>query len=156
MDAVRAKSILENVANQYKAAKDLAEALEIAVSGERRALEFRANLEHLSKEQTLQQSRLDQMVADTEHLAIEGRKVHAAEMASLQAERKALSDKLEADRRTAASELAAKQDFYVRFVAESDAEMARLTSEKQAVAEDLIRIQDQIVSLKVKAQQLFS
>ena len=156
MDSVRAKAVLEQFADAFKAARELADALNVAVGFERREIELRANLEHLGKEQTRAQteakSRAEQADRDIQ-AAYAGFDVQRQK---LQAELTGLADQVNTRRAAFEAELVDQKDRLDRAVLESQAMVSQLQAETAAKQQEAADLDRKIESLKNQARRLLS
>jgi len=154
MDFVSAKAILDKFAHAYRAAEFMAEALDTAASLERRAMELRANVEHLEKEQAAQQAAQTIQAAQQVAAQQQAQQAHAARMAALQGEHQRVRDTLLAQRTQIDEEIVARRQAFEESVGTAHKVLAGLTDRITDRQRELQTLEQQIEALKAQARQV--
>ena len=156
MDLTGAKSVLQRVAEQYKAAKDLGDALEVLVSLEQQQGMLSNNVEHLLKEQADQQASLEAMKQEVEAQGAQARAVHNAKVAELSRQRETMVAQMQAEKEAAAKTLTEQMAAANQAIANEKDRLDSLTQKRQQLESYIADLEQQAEEIKSKMRQFVS
>jgi len=156
MDFVQAKSILDKFAQAYKAAEYMSEALETAVSLERRGMELAANVRHLEAEQQAQTVSLAAMEAEAAQTLAGLQQAQQQKITQWRAEADRVQAGLAAERARVEGELAEARQRVQDYSQRATATLAHLDRQIAQKQEELAAREAQIEALRAQARQVLT
>ncbi len=156
MDLTAAKGVLQRVADQYKAARELGEALDAMVDLERQQNTLTNNVDNLQKEQarlTAEQAAMRQAAKDE---AARIQKEHAVKVAALQAAREASAKQIQQNKDEAAQSLLEQMATATAAIQQEEARLRDMQGQRMALEQAVSSLGRQLDEMKAKMRQFVS
>lgn len=156
MDFVAAKAILDKFAQVYRAAEFMGDALETAASLERRGMELKNNVEHLTKQQAEAQAAVQRIEAAGTEAQRQSGQQQAEARAKFQRDADRALKLLEDSRARMEEGITAAQTRLTEYSQRADRTIADLDRQIAEKTQELASLQQSIEAIKARAREVLN